>query len=78
MTNIHVYSMNDTLGLCEEKNCGVAFSTIFMQTRFKEVLDIPPVSPDGDVIGKQTGNVTESKTSPSREQVSGWLMSKAL
>ena len=49
-----------------------------MQTRFKEVLDIPPVSPDGDAIGKQTGNVTESKTSPSREQVSGSLMSKAL
>lgn len=75
MTNIHVYSMNDTLGLCEEKDWRCFW---YMQTRFKEVLDIPPVSPDGDAIGKQTGNVTESKTSPSREQVSGSLMSKAL
>ena len=67
MTNI-ICSMNDTLGLCEEKkNSGVAFSTIFMQTRFKEVLDIPPVSPDGDVIGKQTGNVTESPRAKRRQ-----------
>ena len=69
--------MNDTLGLCEEKNSGVACGTIFMQTRFKEVWDIPPVSPDG-AVGKQICNVTESKTSPSTEQVSGSLMSKAL